>query len=372
MLDHLSGKFTVDVKQARRSVWKRFDVALLVISTERRLQMNSKFISIRLSHNYSTAFAFLMKVSGVGILLLAISTTFSGFALAQSGVQAGGAAVASNSSASNDASPKSKTAGDKSGSLSSASADEAGASADEKAKDAAQNPLANTISIPFQNNTYYNVGPHKDAENALIVEPVIPFKLNADWNLITRTITPIIRVPGFLPNQGSVVGLGNIQPQFYFSPSRPGWGKIIWGIGPQLWLPTATDDRLGVNKFGGGPAAVVVTSRGHFLFGSLINNVWTGQNKEHQRVNQFTLNPFVFYNLQRGWYVLSSPVMTSDWTARPGQKWTVPVGGGMGRILKVGSQPINARVQFWKDVEQPKGGPSWTMQAQVQFLFIRK
>jgi hypothetical protein len=334
--------------------------------------MNSKFTCIRLSHKYSAAFAFLMKVAGIGTLLLVTNTTYLGFALAQSGAQGAGAAVAGNSSAGDDASAKSNPAYAKSDLPSSARADEAGASADEKAKDAAQNPLANTISIPYQNNTYYNVGPDKRAENALIVEPVIPFKLNANWNLITRTITPIIRLPEPSPSQGSVWGLGNMEPQFYFSPSRPGWGKIIWGIGPQLWLPTATDDRLGVNKFGGGPAAVVVTSRGHFLFGSLINNVWTGQNKEHQRVDQFTLNPFVFYNLQRGWYVLSSPVMTSDWTARPGEKWTVPVGGGVGRILKVGFQPINARVQFWKDVEQPKGGPSWTMQAQVQFLFIRK
>ena len=334
--------------------------------------MNLKFKCVRKSHDYSIAFAFPMKVASLGVLLLAMDSTFSGFALAQSGVQAASAAAASSSSAGDDASPKSDPAGAKSGLPSSGRAEEAGASADEKAKDAAQNPLANTISIPFQNNTYYNVGPDKRAENALIVEPVIPFKLNANWNLITRTITPIIRMPDSSPSQGSVWGLGNMEPQFYFSPVRPAPGKIIWGIGPQLWLPTATDDRLGVNKFGGGPAAVVVTSRGHFLFGSLINNVWTGQNKEHQRIDQFTLNPFVFYNLQRGWYALSSPVMTSDWTARPGEKWTVPVGGGVGRILKVGVQPINARVQFWKDVEQPKGGPSWTMQAQVQFLFIRK
>ena len=333
--------------------------------------MNSSFICIRLSHNYSTALAFLMKVAGLGVLLLVIGTTFSDFALAQAGVQTAGAAVASNSSA-DDSSPKSNATSTKPVPSSSARGNEAGASADEKAKDAAQNPLANTISIPYQNETYFNVGPEKRVENALIIEPVIPFKLNANWNLITRTIIPIIRVPRVSPNEGSVAGLGNMQPQFYFSPVRPAPGKIIWGIGPQLWLPTATDDRLGVNKFGGGPAGVVVTSRGHFLLGALINNVWTGQNKEHQRVDQFNLNPFVFYNLQRGWYVLSSPQMSSDWTARPGQKWTVPVGGGVGRVMKVGVQPINARVQFWNDVVQPTGGPSWTMQAQVQFLFIRK
>jgi hypothetical protein len=334
--------------------------------------MNPKFKCIRKSHNYSIAFACPMKVASLGVLLLAISTTSTGFALAQSGVQPAGAAVASNSSPDDHAGPTMNTAGAKSGSPSSARADEAGPSADEKAKDAAQNPLASTISIPYQNNTYYNVGSAKRAENALIVEPVIPFKLNANWNLITRTITPIIRMPGLSPSQGSVSGLGNIQPQLYFSPSRPGPGRIIWGVGPMIWLPTATDDRLGVNKFGGGAASVVVTSRGHFLFGSLTNNVWTGQNNEHQRIDELTLNPFVFYNLQRGWYLLSSPLMTSDWTARPGQKWTVPVGGGVGRIMKVGFQPINARVQFWNDVKEPTGGPSWTMQAQVQLLFIRK
>jgi len=334
--------------------------------------MNSKFTCVRLSHKYSAAFAFPMNVASLCVLLVAIGSTFTGSALGQSGVQPAGTAVASNSSADHDAGPKTNTAEANSVTPSSARADEAGPSADEKAKDAAQNPLANTISIPYQNNTYYNLGPDKRAENALIVEPVIPFKLNANWNLITRTITPIIRMPGSSPSQGSVWGLGNMEPQFYFSPVRPAPGRIIWGLGPMLWLPTATDDSLGVNKFGGGAASVVVTSRGHFLFGSLTNNVWTGQNKEHQRVDEFTLNPFVFYNLQKGWYLLSSPIMTSDWTARPGQKWTVPVGAGAGRIFKVGVQPLNARVQFWNDVIQPTGGPSWTMQAQVQFLFIRK
>jgi hypothetical protein len=201
---------------------------------------------------------------------------------------------------------------------------------------------------------------------------VIPLKLSSNWNLITRTIVPILRVPTVGPDTDSVSGLGNIQPQFYFSPARPAPGRIIWGIGPQLWLPTSSDHRLGINKFGGGIDGVILTGRGHFLFGALINNQWTGQNDRHERVNQFTLNPFVYYNLPKGWYVMSSPVMTADWTAKPGEKWTVPVGGGVGRIFKIGVQPLNARVQFWKDVKTPTFGQNWTMQAQVQFLFIRK
>jgi hypothetical protein len=311
-----------------------------------------------------------LRAIGRGGLLLATTIAVAGSSFAQSGPQTTGSTIASNSSSPDNPTPSANAAVTKP--VSTANTGESAPSEQEAAKNAAQNPLANTISVPFQNNTYYNVGPEKGTVNAMIVEPVIPIKLNANWNLITRTIVPILRMPSMGPGGDSVSGLGNIQPQFYFSPSRPGPGKIIWGIGPQLWLPTATDDRLGVNKFGGGVDGVIVTSRGHFRFGALVNNQWTGQNDRHQRVNQFTLNPFVFYNLPKGWYLVTSPVITADWTAKPDDKWTVPVGGGVGRIFKVGAQPLNARVQFWKDVKTPTFGQSWTMQAQIQFLFIRK
>jgi hypothetical protein len=332
--------------------------------------MISKFKHIQNSINSHFAFRIVSRAIVLRSLFLATTIALAGSSHAQSGSQTAGTTIAINSSAAGDADPTANPAVTKP--TSTATTGESTASEQEAAKNAAQNPLANTISIPFQNNTYYNVGPDKGTVNAMIVEPVIPIKLNANWNLITRTIVPILHMPSIGPGTDSVSGLGNIQPQFYFSPTRPGPGKIIWGIGPQLWLPTATNDRLGVNKIGGGIDGVIVTSRGHFMIGSLMNNQWTGQNDQHRRVNQFTFNPFVFYNFRKGWYVVSSPVMTADWTAKPGDKWTVPVGGGVGRIFKVGAQPLNARVQFWKDVKTPTFGQSWTMQAQIQFLFIRK
>jgi hypothetical protein len=333
--------------------------------------MISKLEHIQNSINSHPVFRIVLRAIGLRVLVLATTIAVAGRSLAQSGPQTNGTTIAINSSAAGDGDPSANAAVTTPNQPVTKPAESA-TSEQEAAKNAAQNPLANTISVPFQNNTYYNVGPDKGTVNALIVEPVIPIKLNANWNIITRTIVPILRAPSLGPGVDSVSGLGNIQPQFYFSPSRPGPGKIIWGIGPQLWLPTATNDRLGVNKFGGGIDGVIVTSRGHFMIGSLINNQWTGQNDQHQRVNQFTLNPFIFYNFKKGWYVVSSPVMTADWTAKPGDKWTVPVGGGVGRIFKVGAQPLNARVQFWKDVKTPTFGQSWTMQAQIQFLFIRK
>lgn len=241
-------------------------------------------------------------------------------------------------------------------------------SEDSAAKDAAQNPVAAAISLPYQNNTYYGVGPYRRAENALLIEPVIPFRLSRNWMVITRTITPVEVVPRLSPAREVDYGLGNIQPQFYLSPVHS--GKFVWGAGPQLWLPTATDSTLGTNKWGGGPAVVGLFRQGHWLGGSLLGNEFAGVNNKH--INQMTLNPFLFYNMRRGWYFVSTPIVTSDWTAPRSTRWTVPVGGGVGRVFKIGSQPLNARTEFFNDVRTTAGGTDWQLQTQMQFLFIKR
>jgi hypothetical protein len=235
------------------------------------------------------------------------------------------------------------------------------------AKDAAENPVAAAISLPLQNNTYYGVGPYRRAENELLIEPVVPFKISKNWMVISRTIVPIVVVPRLSPTAGVDYGLSNIQPQFYLSPVHT--GKFIWGVGPQFWLPTATDDKLGINKWGGGPTTVWLYRSGHVLGGALINNQFAGTNHVHE--NQMTINWFVFYNLKHGWYVVSTPIVTADWTAERNKRWTVPVGGGVGKIFKIGSQPLNARAEYFNDVRTTTGGPDWQLQTQLQFLFIR-
>jgi hypothetical protein len=241
-------------------------------------------------------------------------------------------------------------------------------SEDSAAKNAAQNPVAAAISVPFQNNTYYGVGPYRRAENAFLIEPVIPFKVSTKWMVISRTITPVEVIPRLSPTRQVDYGLGNIQPQLYLSPVHP--GKFIWGAGPQLWLPTATDSTLGTNKWGGGPAIVGLYRQGHWLGGSLLSNEFAGVN--HKHVNQMTLNPFLFFNMAHGWYFMSGPIITSDWTASRSTRWTVPVGGGGGRVFKVGQQPLNARTQFFNDVQTTTGGSDWQLQTQLQLLFIKK
>lgn len=239
--------------------------------------------------------------------------------------------------------------------------------ADAAAKDAAQNPVAAAISVPFQNNTYYGVGPYRRAENAFLAEPIVPFKLSSKWILITRTIIPVVVVPRLSSTEGVDYGLGNIQPQFYLSPSHT--GTFIWGLGGQLYLPTATDKVLGINKWGGGPAAVGLIRKGHWLGGSLIGNQFAGLN--HKHVNEMTINPFLFYNLKHGWYLFSSPVITADWTSPRNNRWIAPVGGGFGRVFRIGRQPLNARTEFLNDVQTIDGGPDWQLQTQLQFVFLR-
>jgi hypothetical protein len=244
------------------------------------------------------------------------------------------------------------------------------------ARNAAQNPVASVISVPIQGNTAFGVGPYRRALNQTLVEPVIPFRLSQNWILITRTITPIVVLPRLSPTQGVKYGLGNMEPQFYISPAHP--GKLIWGVGPQLYLPTASDDALSVNsslvpvgrKWGGGVATVGLTQQGHWLGGLLLGNQWAGIN--HNHVNELTLNPFLFYNFQHSWYLVSSEVMTADWTASRNQRWTVPVGGGFGKIFKLGPQMLNARVQAWNVTERPNGGPNWVLQTQLQLLYPHK
>src|SRR6202789_1065860 len=169
---------------------------------------------------------------------------------------------------------------------------------DAAAKDAAENPVAAAISLPLQNNTYYGVGPYRRAENELLIEPVVPLRISENWMVISRTILPVVVVPRLSATAGVDYGLSNIQPQFYLSPVHA--GKLVWGTGPHLGLPTATDHSLGINKWGGGPAAVGLFRSGHLLAGALIGNEFAGVNHVHE--NQMTINWFAFYNLKHGWY----------------------------------------------------------------------
>ena len=237
---------------------------------------------------------------------------------------------------------------------------------------AAQNPIANLISLPFQSNFNFGQGgegaSREQTQYILNIQPVIPFSLNEDWNLITRTIVPIISQPSLFSGMESAWGLGDINPQFYFSPAKP--GEWIWGVGPTFTFPTATDETLGQKKYSAGPAAVVLTMRGKWVIGALANNQWSYAGWGDKNVNQMVIQPFVNYNLPKGWYYTTSPIITANWEADSGNQWTLPVGGGVGRLFKMGNMPINMQLGAYYNVEKPDYvGADWQLRFQIQFLF---
>jgi len=241
---------------------------------------------------------------------------------------------------------------------------------------AAQNPIASLISVPVQNNNNFGIGPDGRIQDVLNVQPVIPVRVSQNWNLISRIITPIIYqptisqplIPGGQPVNQGAYGFGDLNPSFFLSPAKP--HKIIWGAGTAIVLPTATNQVLGQGKWSMGPSVVVLAQPGKWTLGGLVNNVFsfTGQSGR-QDVNQMLFQYFINYNLKKGWYLTWQPTLTANWEDSNGGRWVVPVGGGVGRIMKLGFQPVNVGLQFYGNAVHPPGASPWNMRLQIAFLF---
>lgn len=245
---------------------------------------------------------------------------------------------------------------------------------------ASQNPVGNMISLPLQNNTSFGIGPNDSISNVFNIQPVYPTGLGKKWNLINRAIVPLIYQEPLFPEIGSSAsGLGDTSYTGFISPAQP--GKVIWGVGPSFLLPTSTNDRWASDKWSGGAGVVILTMPGHWVLGVLVSNVWSfAGDDDAAEVNLMTLQPIVNYNLKNGWYLTSVPVMTANWTASSDNRWTIPVGGGFGRIVKCGKQPLDLSAQAFYNVEKPipeiaegpnlaNQGEAWTLRLQVKLLF---
>jgi len=242
-------------------------------------------------------------------------------------------------------------------------------SAEELAK-LAQNPVGNLISVPFQNNTNLNFGPEKGTQNILNIQPVIPFSVGEDWNIITRTIVPIIWNPALSPTDGSTSGIGDIQLTAFLSPAKP--GEWIWGVGAITQIPTNSNAELGNGNWGLGPSFVVLhLDKGSpWVYGALVNNVWSlTSDKQGGSYNNGLIQPFLNYNFPDGFYLTSAPIMTVNWKADSSQQWTVPIGGGVGKIFHFGKLPVNTQLSAYYNVVRPDFGANWQIRAQVQFMF---
>ena len=235
-----------------------------------------------------------------------------------------------------------------------------------------QNPVASLISLPFEMNYNGEFGPNNGNQGVLNIKPVIPVSISENWNLINRAIIPVVSQPGIPGGPNRQNGLGDAVYQGFISPKMT--GEWIWGAGAQLNIPTHTDETLGNKHWAAGPSVVVLTMPGNWVYGAVASQAWdfaeSGNDGSDKGISALTVQPFVNYNFGHGWYVVSAPVLTANWKAeKSSDEWTIPVGGGVGRVFAVGGQHINARMAYYYNVEKPEFGAQWDLQFSLFFLF---
>lgn len=230
------------------------------------------------------------------------------------------------------------------------------------------NPVAAMISVPLQFNYDQGYGPDDGHRAVLNIQPVIPISINEDWNVISRTIVPVIRQNDIVGPSGTQFGMGDITQSFFFSPSQPGPSGIIWGVGPVFLLPTATDEMLGSEKFGVGPTAVVLKQMGGWTVGGLGNHIWSVAGDDSRPdISSTFLQPFVSYTTSTAWTFTLNTESTYDWK---NDQWSVPVNAVVSKLVKFGDQPVSlfAGARYW--AEAPEGGPEGVgFRAGLTFLF---
>jgi hypothetical protein len=233
---------------------------------------------------------------------------------------------------------------------------------------AVQNPVADLISVPILNTTNFNIGPYNRAQNVLALQPVIPANLSENWMLISRIILPMAWQPYPDQKSGGQFGLGDMTPSFFLAPRKP--GSVIWGVGPATVIPTATSNILGQGKFSLGPSIVVLAQPGQWTVGALVSNVWSvAGSGGRPPVNRMTLQYFLAYTLKRDWYLSAAPILVADWRAQPGNRWLIPVGGGVGKLMTFGVRPVDFAATFYGNAVTPSGLPTWQMNLQMTLLF---
>jgi hypothetical protein len=230
------------------------------------------------------------------------------------------------------------------------------------------NPVADLVSVPIQNNWDFGIGSADAMKYTANIQPVVPFSLTKDWNVITRTILPVIYQESRFAGDGSHSGLGDTLQSFFLSPKEPVGGWILGG-GPALLYPTATDSVLGAGRWGAGPTVVALRQEKGFTYGLLANQVWSYAGWGDQNVNSTFLQPFFSYSTKTFTTFTVNTESTYDWN---GKQWTVPLNFMLNQMLKIGNQPISLQLGYRYYADAPKGGPDWGLRFSLTLLFPKK
>lgn len=240
--------------------------------------------------------------------------------------------------------------------------------ADESADLAKQlnNPIADLISVPIQNNWDFGIGPSNATRLTSNVQPVIPFTLSSDVNLIVRTIVPVINADSPASGIPSSFGLGDISQSFFFAPSK-GIGGWMVGAGPIFLYPSATDDVLGSGQWGAGPTLVVLKQSGGWTYGMLANHIFGfGGDHRHADINATFLQPFLAYTTESKTTFACNTEATRDWT---GRQWIVPINVVVSQLVDIGGHPVQFGLGGRYYVDKPTGAPDWGIRFNVSFVF---
>jgi hypothetical protein len=226
--------------------------------------------------------------------------------------------------------------------------------------------------VPLQLNYDDGYGPPGDGDRLLLnVQPVAPFSISSDWNLISRTILPVISQNDAVPGTGSRSGIGDITQSLFFSPKQPTRAGWIWGVGPALLLPTASDDLLGAEKWGAGPTVVVLkqTHTG-WTYGALANHIWSfAGNGSRADVDSTFLQPFLAKAFGKGRTLTLNMESAYDWT---GSQWTAPINVAYSQVSRIGKQGVSYQAGVRYYAEAPEGGPEWGLRAALTLLYPKK
>jgi hypothetical protein len=227
------------------------------------------------------------------------------------------------------------------------------------------NPISDLVSVPIQFNWEQNVGPNEQTRFILNVQPVMPFALNKDWNLIARVILPLVSQPALFEGGSPAFGVSDIFTSFFFSPSG---GGLTWGVGPAISLPSTTIPTLGTEKWSAGPTAVVLKQTGKWTYGALFNQVWSfSGNPDRSDVNQMFLQPFLAFQATKTLTVTLQSETTANWEVAEG-RWTVPVNVLFSKLSTFGVFPASYQVGVGGFPVHPDVGPSWKVRGAIVIL----
>jgi len=231
------------------------------------------------------------------------------------------------------------------------------------------NPVAAMISVPFQFNYDYKLGPTEDGEKLTMnLQPVIPISLNPDWNIISRTIVPFDWQDEVIPGEETDIGIGDITQSLFFSPVH---SDFIWGVGPIFLLPTGTHDLMSAEKWAAGPTVIgatqIETGSGHILTGVLANHLWDFAGGGEEDISSTFFQPFIAYTTPDAWTFSANLEGNYDWEANEA---SIPLNAGVSKVVKFGKLPVSlqAGVGYWLDSPEDVGPEGWRFRTAITLI----